>query len=103
MDLAMYSRRLTACCEGGEPDMVHLGSWSGYRSLSRADTLTAMPRPRTGSLQRTKNGLWQAVVTLADGTRKRLPPFPAGTSRALAQERAQKLADQYAHIDPGLS
>ena len=47
-----------------------------------------MARQRTGTVIRTKSGLWQAIVTLADGSRKRMPPFAKGTSKALAQERA---------------
>jgi integrase len=57
-----------------------------------------MSRSRTGSLQRTKDGRWQAVVTLADGSRKRLPPFAKGTSEAML---AQKHAEQYSEVRIG--
>lgn len=47
-------------------------------------------RERTGTVVTTKAGLLQAVITLADGSRKRInPPFPKGTSEAYAKERAK--------------
>ena len=39
-------------------------------------------RARVGTLLKTRDGRWQAQVTLADGSRKRLPPFAKGTSEA---------------------
>jgi integrase len=45
-------------------------------------------RPREGTIVTAKSGLLQAIITLADGTRKRMKPFPKGTSRAYAKERA---------------
>lgn len=59
-----------------------------------------MARPRTGTLLRTRDGRWQAQVLLADGTRKRLPPFPKGTSEAMAREKAAHWAEKYAGIAP---
>ena len=53
-----------------------------------------MARKSTGTIQRTKAGAWQAIITLADGSRKRLPPFPKGTSEAMAREKAQALAER---------
>ncbi len=44
-------------------------------------------KPRTGTIVKTKLGLWQPVVTLRDGTRKRLKPFKKGTSEAMAREK----------------
>jgi integrase len=47
-------------------------------------------RKATGTVVPTRDGLWQAVVTLADGSRRRInPPFPKGTSKAYAKERAK--------------
>jgi len=53
-------------------------------------------RPKTGTIVKTRDGRWQAVVTLADGSRKRLEPFEAGTSKAMARERAAFWAEKYA-------
>ena len=53
-----------------------------------------MARKRTGTVIKTKSGLWQAVLTLQDGSRKRLPPFPKGTSKAMAQDKAAFYAEQ---------
>ena len=43
-------------------------------------------RKRSGTLTKTRDGRWQARITLPDGSRKRLPAFPAGTSKAKAEE-----------------
>lgn len=51
-------------------------------------------RKKTGTIVKTKLGLWQAVVTLPDGTRKRLPPFPKGTSEGMAREKAAHYAER---------
>jgi integrase len=51
-------------------------------------------RRSTGTVVRTKRGLFQAVITLTDGRRKRLPPFPVGTSEAMARERAAHYAEE---------
>jgi integrase len=40
-----------------------------------------------GTVVTTKSGLLQGIITLADGRRHRLEPFPKGTSRAMAEER----------------
>jgi len=40
---------------------------------------------------RTRDGRWQPQITLPDGRRKRLPPFPKGTSEAYARERTAYL------------
>ncbi len=53
-----------------------------------------MGRKSKGSVLKTRDGRWQARITLADGTRKRLQPFPKGTSRAMAEEKAAKYAEQ---------
>lgn len=45
-------------------------------------------RKATGTVAKTRDGRLQAIITLADGTRKRLKPFPVGTSEAYAKERA---------------
>lgn len=45
-------------------------------------------RKKTGTIVKTRDGRWQAIVTLADGSRKRLKPFEKGTSEAYARERA---------------
>ncbi|MBK8994616.1 MAG: site-specific integrase [Myxococcales bacterium] len=50
-------------------------------------------RKATGTITKTKTGLWQAIVTLADGTRKRLPPFPKGTSEAMARAKTERMAE----------
>ena len=53
-----------------------------------------MARKPTGTITKTKTGLFQAILTLADGSRKRLPPFPKGTSEAMAREKAANYADE---------
>jgi len=40
-----------------------------------------------GTVITTKSGKLQGVITLADGRRKRLKPFPKGTSQKMAEER----------------
>jgi integrase len=55
-------------------------------------------RKKTGTIVKTKLGLWQAVVTLPDGSRKRLPPFPKGTSEAMAREKAAVYAERAAAV-----
>ena len=51
-------------------------------------------KPSTGTIVKTKLGLWQPVVTLTDGTRKRLKPFKKGTSEAMAREKTSVYARQ---------
>ncbi|HEU4544630.1 MAG TPA: hypothetical protein VFR23_26120 [Jiangellaceae bacterium] len=46
-------------------------------------------RPRTGTVLTLPDGRFQPVVTLADGSRKRMKPLPLGTSRAMAEEKAR--------------
>jgi len=49
-----------------------------------------MPEPTKrpqGTVITTKSGKLQGVITLADGRRKRLKPFPKGTSQQMAEER----------------
>lgn len=53
-------------------------------------------RPKTGTVRKTRAGLWQGVVTLADGSRMRLEPFPKGTSEAMAREKTAYWAEQFA-------
>ncbi len=55
-----------------------------------------MARKKTGTVVKTKSGLWQAVITLADGTRKRLAPFQKGTSEAMAREKAEAYSERAA-------
>lgn len=57
-------------------------------------------RPRTGTVGWTRDGRRQAIVTLADGSRKRLDPFPRGISEALAREKAAFYAEKWAHVHP---
>jgi hypothetical protein len=43
-------------------------------------------RKAEGTVVRTRDGRWQAIVTLADGSRRRIsPPFPKGTSYEYAR------------------
>lgn len=53
-------------------------------------------RPRIGAIRRTDAGRWQAVVTLPDGSQRRVPHggFPAGTSEARAREHALLLQEK---------
>lgn len=51
-------------------------------------------RAATGTIIRTKSGRWQAVVRLVDGSRKRIPPFPHGTSEEMAREKARHYAER---------
>jgi integrase len=51
-------------------------------------------RKPTGTIQKTKDGRWRARVTLSDGSRKWLPPFPVGTSEEMARERARALTEK---------
>jgi integrase len=47
-------------------------------------------RPFTGRVAKTRDGRWQAIVKLADGSYMRIdPPFPLGTSKAYAKERSK--------------
>jgi integrase len=55
-------------------------------------------RPKTGTIVKTRDGRWQAIVTLADGSRKRMEPFAAGTSKAMAREKAAFWAEKYAAL-----
>lgn len=56
-------------------------------------------RPRTGTIVRTRDGRLQAIVTMADGKRKRLPPFPRGMSEAMAREKVAVRAEQASERD----
>ena len=49
---------------------------------------------RLGTVVRTKRGLLQGIITLVDGSRKRLKPFPKGTSEEMARERTHVKALQ---------
>jgi len=44
-------------------------------------------RKPTGTIITLSDGRFQAIVTLCDGSRKRIPPFPKGTSREAAREK----------------
>jgi hypothetical protein len=60
-------------------------------------------RPATGTVVRIKSGpnagQLQGIITLADGSRKRLPPFPPGTSEAMAEERTLAKAREALELD----
>lgn len=61
------------------------------------DTKNVPSKPRTGTVVKTRAGLWQGMVTLADGSRMRLkPPFPKGTSEAMAREKTAYWAEKFA-------
>ncbi len=53
-----------------------------------------MSRKRSGTVIRLPDGRFQAILTLDDGARKRLPIFPKGTSLAMAQEKAKGWAER---------
>jgi hypothetical protein len=53
-----------------------------------------MSRKKTGTILPTKDGRWQAVITLADGSRKRLEPFAKGMSEAMAREKAAAYSER---------
>ena len=53
-----------------------------------------MARSRSGTVITLPDGRFQAVITLDDGARKRLPPFPKGTSKAMAQEKARAWSER---------
>jgi hypothetical protein len=57
-------------------------------------------RPLKGTLVWTRDRRRQAIVTLGDGSRKRLEPFPRGISEALAREKAAFYAEKWAHVHP---
>jgi len=46
-----------------------------------------------GTVTTTKRGLLQGIITLPDGRRKRLKPFPKGTSEAMAKEKTAFYAE----------
>lgn len=52
-------------------------------------------KPATGTLVKTKLGLWQGIITLPSGKRKRLPPFPPGTSEAMAREKTAWASERH--------
>ncbi len=53
-----------------------------------------MARKKTGTIVTLPDGRMQAIISLKDGSRKRLPPFPKGTSRAMALERTALHAER---------
>ncbi len=59
-------------------------------------------RPRKGAIRRLPSGRLQAVVTLVDGTQRRLPRggFPKGTSEARAREHALYLQEKADKLEP---
>jgi len=59
--------------------------------------------PKRAALVKTRDGRFQAVVRLPDGTRKRLAPFPKGTSEAKAREFAAVNADQALDLEGELT
>lgn len=52
------------------------------------------PERRLGTVVTTKSGLLQGIITLVDGSRKRLKPFPKGTSKEMAREKTHVRALQ---------
>jgi hypothetical protein len=44
-------------------------------------------RKRTGTVVRTRDGRWQPMIRLADGTKKRFPPLANETTEAEAREQ----------------
>jgi integrase len=65
-----------------------------------ADSRKKVGRPRKGTICWTRDRRRQAIVTLADGSRKRLDPFPRGISEALAREKAAFYAEKWANVYP---
>jgi integrase len=57
-----------------------------------------MPRKRSGTIITLPDGRLQAILTLDDGSRKRIPPFPKGTSREMAREKAKAWSDRAAEL-----
>lgn len=59
-------------------------------------------RPRKGAIRRLPSGRIQAVVTMLDGTQRRLPRggFPKGTSEARAREHALYLQEKADKLEP---
>jgi hypothetical protein len=57
-------------------------------------------RARVGTVLKTRDGRLQGQVTFADGSRKRLKPFPKGTSEAMAREKTAYHAEIAAKITP---
>src|SRR5512139_433197 len=53
-----------------------------------------MARRRTGTLALTPDGRWQPIITLLDGSRVRLDPFPKGTSEETARDQTALWAVQ---------
>ena len=51
-------------------------------------------RKRTGTIVKTKDGRWQAMITLPDGSRKRLDPMPKGKSEAWYREKAAAASEK---------
>jgi len=51
-------------------------------------------RKKTGTIVKTRDGRLQAIISLPGGGRKRLPPFPRGTSEAMAREKAAYYTEQ---------
>jgi len=60
-------------------------------------------RKPKGTLQKTKDGRWRARITLGDGTRRWLAPFPAGTPERVAREKAAHYAKQAQKMDLAMS
>jgi integrase len=52
------------------------------------------PPKRLGTVVKNKRGQWQGIITLVDGSRKRLKAFPKGTSEEMARERTHVKALQ---------
>jgi hypothetical protein len=62
---------------------------------------------RRGTVVRARDGKpWQPLITLADGSRRRLAAFPRGTSEAMAREKTayyQEQADKRGITSPELA
>ncbi len=58
-------------------------------------------KARTGSLEKTKHGLWRGRLPLHDGKRRRLSPFPEGTTEDEAKSlMAAIVADLFPATEP---
>lgn len=51
-----------------------------------------------GTVIKLPDGRWQGFITLADGSRKRLPPFKPGTSETMARERTAFAAERARNV-----
>jgi integrase len=62
--------------------------------------MTSKPKTKTGTVIKTKSGKWQGVVTLNDGSRKRLRPFDDEPN--MSKERARERVRAYIERNPAV-